>query len=87
MVVVVMVEVVVIVNMHFQIEEWAPRFDFWGFRWCQVQISGPSPSDVQVVSIEGEFIYADLKSVGTFECSNALWNRCVTMMRLVMCDV
>ncbi len=58
-----------------QVEDWAPRFSFWGFRWCQVQISGPLPSSVKVVSMEGEFVYADLKSVGDFQCSNELWNR------------
>ena len=25
--------------------------------------------------MEGEFVYADLKSVGDFQCSNELWNR------------
>ena len=61
-------------------EEWAPRFAFWGFRWCQARVGGPNPSAVTVASVEGEFVYANLKKIGNFECSNELWNRCV-------CDV
>ena len=62
-----------------QVEEWAPRFAFWGFRWCQARVGGPNPSAVTVASVEGEFVYADLKRVGTFECSNELWNRCLLL--------
>ena len=54
------------------LEVWAPRFTFHGFRY--VEISGwPGTPDVN--SIEGLRMNTDLQPVGTFVCSNPMFNQ------------
>jgi len=61
-------------------EEWMPRFSYYGFRWLQVQGAFPkeasTPKGTPVIEeIEGQIIYPDVQTTGTFECSNPLLNR------------
>ena len=51
------------------VEEWAPRFTYYGFRYVQVETTA------QVESLTGEFIHADAPRVGAFESSSDLFNR------------
>ncbi len=53
-------------------ETWFPRFTFHGFRY--VQITG-WPGKPSLKDIEGLRMNADVKSDGTFACSNDLFNR------------
>ncbi|MHB8521756.1 MAG: family 78 glycoside hydrolase catalytic domain [Limisphaerales bacterium] len=63
------------------IETWHPRFSYYGFRY--VQVEGGVPRDRAstavaqpvVLGLEGQFIHSSARTVGRFECSNALLNR------------
>lgn len=58
------------------VEAWAPRFSYYGFRYVQVEgavPAGAGAADVpELVSLDGEFIHADLVKAGTFDCSDPL---------------
>lgn len=53
-------------------ETWAPRFTFHGFRY--VEITG-WPGKPTVDDIEGLRMNSDLQPLGTFACSNPMFNR------------
>jgi len=57
-------------------ETWAPRFTYYGFRYIQVEGATPeedaAPGDVVLVSLQGEFLHADLPRTGYFDCANPL---------------
>jgi alpha-L-rhamnosidase len=57
-------------------ETWTPRFTYYGFRYVQVEGAVPAtealPGDVVLVSLEGEFLHADLPRTGHFDCANPL---------------
>lgn len=54
------------------IEEWAPRFTFHGFQY--VEITG-WPGKPTLNDIEGLRMNSDLESVGSFACSNDMFNK------------
>ncbi len=64
-------------------EVWHPRFSYTGFRYVQVEGAAPAgtsdanaSSDVPVLDrIEGQMVHADVETVGSFSCSNTLFNR------------
>lgn len=58
------------------IEEFAPRFNFHGFRY--VELTG-FPGEPALDSLIGERLHTGLDISGTFECSNELLNRIHTM--------
>jgi alpha-L-rhamnosidase len=57
-------------------ETWHPRFTYYGFRY--VQVEGAAPADEAaagepaLISLQGEFLHADLPQVGSFDCANSL---------------
>src|SRR5581483_5888336 len=52
------------------VERWQPRFSYTGFRYVQVE------GDTSALrELEGQFIHASAPEVGSFECSNPLFNR------------
>lgn len=51
------------------LEEWAPRFTYYGFRYVQVETAA------QVDSVTGEFIHAAAPRAGSFQSSSDLFNR------------
>ena len=53
------------------VEEWEPRFTFFGFRY--VELSGVERPMED--AIEGVVVHTDLERVGTFECSDEWLNR------------
>jgi len=57
-------------------ETWTPRFTYYGFRYVQVEGAVPTsaalPGEVVLVSLEGEFLHADLPRTGQFDCANPL---------------
>lgn len=65
------------------VEEWSPRFSYYGFRY--VQIEGVAPQDTdpapggehlpRLIDIEGHMIYPDVQPCGSFACSDPLMNR------------
>jgi alpha-L-rhamnosidase len=67
-------------------ERWAPRFTYTGYRFVQVEGAIPKEllqskksavySEVPVIeSFEGQLIYPDVPTIGSFSCSNPMWNR------------
>ena len=54
------------------LEIWQPRFTWHAFRY--VDVIGAT-SELTVENIEGLVVNTDVKSAGTFECSNPLLNR------------
>mgnify|MGYP001351644649 CR=1 FL=1 len=63
------------------VEEWRPRFTYYGFRYVQVEGARPEGSaedskDLpELVQIKGEFTHSSAEVVGNFECANPLLNR------------
>ncbi|WP_443751324.1 family 78 glycoside hydrolase catalytic domain [Asticcacaulis solisilvae] len=51
-------------------ESFVPRFSYHGFRYLQVE-----PGEAEIVSIAGQFCYADLTQAGRFDCSDPLFVR------------
>lgn len=59
-------------------ETWEPRFSYKGFRFVQVD----SPADVPLsLSLEGREVHTDVRSTGTFACSDPMLNALHTMSR------
>jgi len=59
------------------IQVWRPRFSYSGFRYLEVEVTG----DAHVISLDGEFLHADLPSAGDFACSDARLNRIHALIR------
>ena len=59
-------------------EEFVPRFTFHGFRY--VEVTG-FPGEPTLNTIEGLRLNSDVKSAGSFSCSNPLFNRINEMTR------
>jgi alpha-L-rhamnosidase len=53
-------------------ECYEPRFTWHGFRY--VELTG-SPEIPAIIDVEGKFVCADVKSAGSFHCSNKLFNK------------
>lgn len=60
---------------HVQI--WRPRFTYSGFRFLEVRIEGVA----EVVSLDGEFLHADLSRAGDFACSDERLTRIHQLIR------
>ena len=58
-------------------EVFQPRFTFHGFRY--VEVSG-YPGKPTLADFEGQRMNSDVEQVGSFECSNPLFNRIQTMV-------
>lgn len=60
------------------IEEWHPQFSFYGFRYIQIdgaEILSMSDDKPSVIGIQSDFIYNSTDEVGSFECSNEIFNK------------
>ena len=53
-------------------EQYEPRFTFHGFRYAQID---GWPGDLDMASIEAVVCHTDMKSAGSFECSDPLLNK------------
>lgn len=65
-----------------EIEEYEPRFAYWGFQYVEVTHSrdpGEQESKdglpFELLKIEGRFVHTDVKEAGRFACSDSLVNR------------
>lgn len=65
------------------LEEWQPRFTWHAFRY--VEVSG-SPVPLMLDNLEGKVVHTDVKSAGTFESSNKLFNRILTDYKKTQLD-
>jgi alpha-L-rhamnosidase len=56
-------------------ETWRPRFSYYGFRYVQVEgaepVAGATAGQPVLLSLEGEFLHADLPRTGIFQSSDA----------------
>ncbi|NOU96882.1 Bacterial alpha-L-rhamnosidase [Paenibacillus sp. LMG 31456] len=64
------------------LEVWSPRFSYYGFRYVQIEGAIPAKANENptedspiLVRIEGQMIYPDTKSTGSFESSDSILNR------------
>ncbi len=63
------------------VEEWRPRFSYYGFRYVQVEGARPAESTEdnkelpELVEVTGEFTHSSAGVVGDFECANPLLNK------------
>ncbi|MCM2674502.1 family 78 glycoside hydrolase catalytic domain [Alkalicoccobacillus plakortidis] len=55
-----------------EMEEWAPKFMYHGFRYVQVRFTYQEERP-ELLSVQGEMIYPDVDEVGDFTCSNSEW--------------
>ncbi len=68
------------------VEEWQPRFSYYGFRYLQVEgaIEGSkaedAPQSPMVLAIEGLHVRNSARTVGGFSCSNPLFNRIFSLI-------
>ena len=53
-------------------EVYSPRFTYQGFRYVQVQ---GYPGKPNLTSVTADFVHTDVTKVGSFKCSNPLFNR------------
>ena len=51
-------------------EEWTPQCVYHGFRYVQLSIEG----EVEVLAIEAQQVRSDVRTIGTFSCSDACIN-------------
>lgn len=54
------------------IEEWEPKFTYHGFRYAEISGLTKAPAKE---NFTGRFVYDNMKTIGTFECSNSLLNQ------------
>ena len=61
------------------IEEWHPRFSYYGFQFIQIEgadyQSGSGNVVPVVTDVKSNFVYNSARETGSFECSNELFNR------------
>ncbi len=63
------------------VEEWCPRFSYYGFRHVQVEGARPEGSTEddkglpEVLEVKGEFTHSSANVVGEFECANPMLNK------------
>lgn len=53
------------------IEEWHPRFSYSGFRYAEARVEG----EVEILSLEGQFVHSSTDRAGSFSCSKGIFNR------------
>ena len=63
-------------------EVWHPRFTYYGFRYVQVEGAVRDPAKATgknatpvVLGVEGQFVSSSARVVGSFACSNPLFNK------------
>ncbi len=54
------------------VEQWHSVFAYHGFKYIEVTLSTP---EIELIEIQGDVVYSDLKEAGFFECSNELFNK------------
>ena len=52
-------------------EEFRPLFTFHGFRYAEITVEG----EAEILNVVGEAMYTDLKTTGSFSCSDEVINR------------
>ena len=58
------------------VENWHPRFSYYGFRYLQIETQAPAGlPEPQIISVRGEALHAAAETVGYFHCSKDLFNR------------
>ena len=67
------------------VESWQPQFTYYGFRYVEVEGAvpegGPNPNGLpEIVELTGLHTTNSAEQVGTFECSNPLFNQIYTLI-------
>lgn len=60
-----------------EMENWHPRFSYYGFRYVQVETTynGLSSDQVRVLNLRGEAVHSSAEATGSFDSSDTLLNR------------
>ncbi len=64
------------------VEQWHPRFSYYGFRYVQVQQQGKEPAIVD--HLDGRFLHDAVQGTGSFTTSDELFNRIHAMINRAM---
>jgi alpha-L-rhamnosidase len=61
-------------------ETWHPRFSYYGLRYVQIEGAQPgvdatTAGKPRILAVEGQFVHADARVVGSFACSSPLFGR------------
>ena len=59
------------------LEEWAPRFTFHGFQYCQAEIRG----EAEILSLTAEFVHSAFEDAGNIACSDEMVTQLQKMVR------
>ena len=62
-----------------EVEEFTPRFHYNGFQY--VTVRADRPVELNEESLTAHFLHTDVKSIGSFECSNEMWNKLYRAVR------
>lgn len=62
-----------------EVEEFTPRFHYNGFQY--VTVRADKPVELNEESLTAHFLHTDVRSIGSFECSNEMWNKLYRAVR------
>lgn len=62
-------------------ETWLPKFFYHGSRYLQVERRSPTSELPTIESLEGVVVHSSSAAIGSFECSNDLFNRIHSLVR------
>ena len=66
-------------------ETWNPEFSYYGFRYIQIDgvnvLNSSEKTLPTLTGIKSHFIYNSVKNIGTFECSNTMFNKVHTLIQ------
>lgn len=62
-----------------EVEEFTPRFHYNGFQY--VTVRADRPVELNEESLTAHFLHTDVRSIGSFECSNEMWNKLYRAVR------
>jgi len=69
-------------------ENWQPRFTYYGFRYVQVEILAVAPEknkrSSRLLALKGLHTRNSAETVGSFECSNELFNKTFRLIKWAM---
>lgn len=66
------------------IEEWHPRFSYYGFRYVQVEWTNAAAGTPEIVSLTGDAVHSSSPAVGEFASSNQMLNRIHKLIVMAM---
>ena len=66
------------------IEEWHPRFSYYGFRYVQTEWTNPTSGTPEIISLTGDAVHSSSPEAGEFASSNQMLNRIHKLIVMAM---